>query len=204
MCSLLLSSDAFPPCLPLQSYLSYFLFLHPSSPPPTPHPPHLVSQTFSINSLLLISLSNRDVWFYVLSQCRAVCIQTWRPLKSELYSLSPSRACVGARDPYCGWDLLLKKCTTLEESVRMSQWEQSITKCPVSCCLILFTCLWLGLLVCLYSHFNIGIENTIIHTQPLCSPLLLNLTYSSALLSSESYNLLHTLPVHSQLASSSP
>uniref|UniRef100_A0A8C7YYH7 Sema domain-containing protein n=1 Tax=Oryzias sinensis TaxID=183150 RepID=A0A8C7YYH7_9TELE len=39
--------------------------------------------------------------------------------------------CVGARDPYCGWDLLLKKCTTLEESVRMSQWEQSITKCPV-------------------------------------------------------------------------
>ncbi|MED6265905.1 Semaphorin-5A, partial [Characodon lateralis] len=40
-------------------------------------------------------------------------------------------ACVGARDPYCGWDLLLKKCTTLEESVRMSQWEQSITKCPV-------------------------------------------------------------------------
>lgn len=39
---------------------------------------------------------------------------------------------MGARDPYCGWDLLLKKCTTLEESVRMSQWEQSITKCPVS------------------------------------------------------------------------
>lgn len=47
-------------------------------------------------------------------------------------SLSLPRACVGARDPYCGWDLLLKKCTTLEESVRMSQWEQSITKCPVS------------------------------------------------------------------------
>lgn len=61
-----------------------------------------------------------------------------------------------------------------------------------------------GLLVSLYSHFNIGIENTIIHTQPLSSPLLLNLIYSSALLSSESYNLLHTLPVHSQLASSSP
>ncbi|KAJ3611224.1 hypothetical protein NHX12_021240, partial [Muraenolepis orangiensis] len=37
-----------------------------------------------------------------------------------------------SRDPYCGWDLVLKKCTTLEESVRMSQWEQSITKCPVS------------------------------------------------------------------------
>uniref|UniRef100_A0A8C7KXA8 Semaphorin-5A n=1 Tax=Oncorhynchus kisutch TaxID=8019 RepID=A0A8C7KXA8_ONCKI len=40
-------------------------------------------------------------------------------------------ACVGARDPYCGWDLVLRKCTTLEESVSMSQWEQSITKCPV-------------------------------------------------------------------------
>ncbi|KAM9416640.1 semaphorin-5A-like [Salvelinus alpinus] len=38
--------------------------------------------------------------------------------------------CVGARDPYCGWDLVLRKCTTLEESVSMSQWEQSITKCP--------------------------------------------------------------------------
>uniref|UniRef100_A0A3B1J2C4 Sema domain-containing protein n=1 Tax=Astyanax mexicanus TaxID=7994 RepID=A0A3B1J2C4_ASTMX len=40
-------------------------------------------------------------------------------------------ACVGARDPYCGWDLVLKKCVMLEDSVSMSQWEQSITKCPV-------------------------------------------------------------------------
>ncbi|KAG5268744.1 hypothetical protein AALO_G00215970 [Alosa alosa] len=40
-------------------------------------------------------------------------------------------ACIGARDPYCGWDLVLKKCTTLEESLSMSQWEQSITACPV-------------------------------------------------------------------------
>ncbi|MGH0133025.1 UNVERIFIED_CONTAM: hypothetical protein FKN15_035391 [Acipenser sinensis] len=39
-------------------------------------------------------------------------------------------ACVGARDPYCGWDLVLKKCTTLDESLSMSQWEQSITECP--------------------------------------------------------------------------
>ncbi|XP_048832437.1 semaphorin-5A isoform X1 [Brienomyrus brachyistius] len=39
-------------------------------------------------------------------------------------------ACMGARDPYCGWDLVLKKCTTLEESVSMSQWEQSIMGCP--------------------------------------------------------------------------
>uniref|UniRef100_A0A8C7YX44 Sema domain-containing protein n=1 Tax=Oryzias sinensis TaxID=183150 RepID=A0A8C7YX44_9TELE len=52
------------------------------------------------------------------------------PLKRCSYHKT-REACVGARDPYCGWDLLLKKCTTLEESVRMSQWEQSITKCPV-------------------------------------------------------------------------
>uniref|UniRef100_A0A8C9RR46 Sema domain-containing protein n=1 Tax=Scleropages formosus TaxID=113540 RepID=A0A8C9RR46_SCLFO len=39
-------------------------------------------------------------------------------------------ACVGARDPYCGWDQVLRRCTTLEESVSMSQWEQSITQCP--------------------------------------------------------------------------
>ncbi|XP_036374893.1 semaphorin-5A-like isoform X1 [Megalops cyprinoides] len=39
-------------------------------------------------------------------------------------------ACVGARDPYCGWDLGLKRCTTLEESLSMSQWEQIITECP--------------------------------------------------------------------------
>ncbi|KPP71089.1 hypothetical protein Z043_110030, partial [Scleropages formosus] len=39
-------------------------------------------------------------------------------------------ACVGARDPYCGWDLVLKRCTALEESLSMSQWEQSITECP--------------------------------------------------------------------------
>uniref|UniRef100_W5N7X9 Sema domain-containing protein n=1 Tax=Lepisosteus oculatus TaxID=7918 RepID=W5N7X9_LEPOC len=38
--------------------------------------------------------------------------------------------CVGARDPYCGWDLVLKRCTALEESLSMSQWEQSITECP--------------------------------------------------------------------------
>ncbi|XP_061660878.1 semaphorin-5A isoform X1 [Syngnathoides biaculeatus] len=52
------------------------------------------------------------------------------PLKRCSYHKG-REACVGARDPYCGWDLLLKKCTTLEESARMSQWEQSITKCPV-------------------------------------------------------------------------
>ncbi|KAI4798715.1 hypothetical protein KUCAC02_020536, partial [Chaenocephalus aceratus] len=52
------------------------------------------------------------------------------PLKRCSYHKS-REACIGARDPYCGWDLLLKKCTTLEESVRMSQWEQSISKCPV-------------------------------------------------------------------------
>ncbi|KAF3835953.1 hypothetical protein F7725_028511 [Dissostichus mawsoni] len=55
-----------------------------------------------------------------------------QPIRSLLILHSRSElACIGARDPYCGWDLLLKKCTTLEESVRMSQWEQSISKCPV-------------------------------------------------------------------------
>ncbi|KAF7240448.1 Semaphorin-5A [Varanus komodoensis] len=39
-------------------------------------------------------------------------------------------ACVGSHDPYCGWDLVLKKCTPLEESLSMSQWEQSILACP--------------------------------------------------------------------------
>ncbi|XP_077591911.1 semaphorin-5A isoform X1 [Stigmatopora nigra] len=52
------------------------------------------------------------------------------PLKRCSYHKN-REACVGARDPYCGWDLLLKKCTTLEESARMSEWEQSISKCPV-------------------------------------------------------------------------
>uniref|UniRef100_A0A8C6P033 Semaphorin 5A n=1 Tax=Nothobranchius furzeri TaxID=105023 RepID=A0A8C6P033_NOTFU len=52
------------------------------------------------------------------------------PLKRCSYHKS-REACVGARDPYCGWDLLLKKCTTLEESVRMSQWDDVfLTFCP--------------------------------------------------------------------------
>lgn len=49
----------------------------------------------------------------------------------KMISLSCS-SCVGAQDPYCGWDLVLKKCTTLEESMSMSQWEQNISSCPVS------------------------------------------------------------------------
>lgn len=84
-----------------------------------------LAPTFSTFSSILICMIPDD-----LSQHRRVCIL----IKVNL--ICPCRACVGARDPYCGWDLLLKKCTTLEESVRMSQWEQSITKCPVSCCLV--------------------------------------------------------------------
>lgn len=74
-----------------------------------------------------------------LSQHRGACILR------KVNLICPCRACVGARDPYCGWDLLLKKCTTLEESVRMSQWEQSITKCPVSCCLVNLSSFYLAL-----------------------------------------------------------
>lgn len=79
-----------------------------------------------------------DVWFNTWR--KSICVQTWQvnesPLKANYFPCA-FRACVGARDPYCGWDLLLKKCTTLEESVRMSQWEQSITKCPVSIVVVL-------------------------------------------------------------------
>ncbi|XP_053103440.1 semaphorin-5A isoform X1 [Hemicordylus capensis] len=51
------------------------------------------------------------------------------PLKRCLFYKTQS-ACVGSQDPYCGWDLVLKKCTPLEESLSMSQWEQSISECP--------------------------------------------------------------------------
>ncbi|XP_072431618.1 semaphorin-5A isoform X1 [Chiloscyllium punctatum] len=51
------------------------------------------------------------------------------PLKRCSFYRSRS-SCMGARDPYCGWDLVLKKCTTLEESMSMTQWEQEISLCP--------------------------------------------------------------------------
>uniref|UniRef100_A0A2K6A0K6 Semaphorin-5A n=1 Tax=Mandrillus leucophaeus TaxID=9568 RepID=A0A2K6A0K6_MANLE len=38
--------------------------------------------------------------------------------------------CIGAQDPYCGWDVVMKKCTSLEESLSMTQWEQSTSACP--------------------------------------------------------------------------
>ncbi|XP_032134999.1 semaphorin-5A isoform X1 [Sapajus apella] len=39
--------------------------------------------------------------------------------------------CIGAQDPYCGWDVVMKKCTSLEQSLSMTQWEQSISACPI-------------------------------------------------------------------------
>ncbi|EHH26394.1 Semaphorin-F [Macaca mulatta] len=50
------------------------------------------------------------------------------PLKRcQFYRTS---TCIGAQDPYCGWDVVMKKCTSLEESLSMTQWEQSISACP--------------------------------------------------------------------------
>uniref|UniRef100_A0AAY4EXQ4 Semaphorin-2A n=1 Tax=Denticeps clupeoides TaxID=299321 RepID=A0AAY4EXQ4_9TELE len=39
--------------------------------------------------------------------------------------------CLWARDPYCGWDRMQRRCTTIEDCSNMSQWTQNITECPV-------------------------------------------------------------------------
>uniref|UniRef100_A0ABI7Z346 Semaphorin 5A n=1 Tax=Felis catus TaxID=9685 RepID=A0ABI7Z346_FELCA len=51
------------------------------------------------------------------------------PLKRCQFHRTRS-ACIGAQDPYCGWDMVMKKCTSLEESLSMTQWEQSTSTCP--------------------------------------------------------------------------
>ncbi|XP_048669940.1 semaphorin-5A isoform X1 [Marmota marmota marmota] len=52
------------------------------------------------------------------------------PLKRCQFHRTRS-TCIGAQDPYCGWDVVMKKCTSLEESLSMTQWEQSLSTCPI-------------------------------------------------------------------------
>ncbi|XP_077392606.1 semaphorin-5B isoform X2 [Festucalex cinctus] len=57
-----------------------------------------------------------------------------RVLKIPLERCSTYRTemlCLEARDPYCGWDMRQRRCTTLEDSTNMSQWKQNITACPM-------------------------------------------------------------------------
>uniref|UniRef100_UPI00398E5085 semaphorin-5B isoform X1 n=1 Tax=Pristiophorus japonicus TaxID=55135 RepID=UPI00398E5085 len=50
---------------------------------------------------------------------------------ARCFSYRTEMTCLGARDPYCGWDLGQKRCTTIEDSSNMSLWNQNITECPV-------------------------------------------------------------------------
>ncbi|XP_038646008.1 semaphorin-5B isoform X1 [Scyliorhinus canicula] len=47
------------------------------------------------------------------------------------FSYKTEQSCLGVRDPYCGWDLRKRRCTTIEDSSNMSLWSQNITECPV-------------------------------------------------------------------------
>ncbi|XP_069790895.1 semaphorin-5B isoform X2 [Narcine bancroftii] len=77
----------------------------------------------SIRSLQILH-SERSLFVGLSGQVLKIPLERCSSYKSET-------SCLEARDPYCGWDLRQKKCTTIEDSSNMSLWRQNITECPV-------------------------------------------------------------------------
>ncbi|XP_073707889.1 semaphorin-5B [Garra rufa] len=72
---------------------------------------------------LQILHSDRSLFVGLPSRVLKIPLERCSSYKNE-------QECLGARDPYCGWDRKQKRCTTIEDSSNMSQWSQDITKCP--------------------------------------------------------------------------
>ncbi|XP_019736270.1 semaphorin-5B isoform X3 [Hippocampus comes] len=83
--------------------------------PPGTRQPILSLQILHSDRSLFVGLSDR-VLKIPLERCSTYHTET---------------LCLEARDPYCGWDMRQRRCTTLEDSTNMSQWKQNITACPM-------------------------------------------------------------------------